>query len=90
MEYIPQNLNYVLKMKDGIIYVYDDAEALSQDRPHSLPYPDLETFALDMTHVLAMIADGPTWVQYLHCCLPFALQSIILLRDNSAITRFNP
>ncbi|KAI4901661.1 hypothetical protein NFI96_012834 [Prochilodus magdalenae] len=60
MEDIPQNLNYILKMKDGIIYVYDDAEAMTQEKPHSLPYPDMETFVLDMTHVLAMIADGPT------------------------------
>lgn len=60
MEDMPLNLNYILKMKDGIIYVYDDADALSKDEPHSLPYPDMETFAIDMTHVLAMIADGPT------------------------------
>lgn len=60
MEDIPQNLNYIMKMKDGIINVYDDAEALSKDMPHSLPYPDMETFTIDMTHVLAMIADGPT------------------------------
>uniref|UniRef100_A0A3B4CM82 AMP deaminase n=1 Tax=Pygocentrus nattereri TaxID=42514 RepID=A0A3B4CM82_PYGNA len=57
---IPQNLNYILKMKDGIIYVYVDAEAVTQEKPHGLPYPDMETFAIDMTHVLAMIADGPT------------------------------
>lgn len=60
MEDIPQNLDYILKMKDGIIHVYDDAEALSNDKPHTLPYPDMETFTIDMTHVLAMIADGPT------------------------------
>ncbi|XP_027017324.1 AMP deaminase 3b isoform X3 [Tachysurus fulvidraco] len=60
MEDIPQNLNYIMKMKDGIINVYDDAEALSKDMPHRLPYPDMETFTIDMTHVLAMIADGPT------------------------------
>lgn len=60
MEDIPQDLNFELKMKDGIIYVYDDAEALKQEQPRSLPYPDLETFAIDLSHVLAMIADGPT------------------------------
>lgn len=60
MEDIPQNLGYILKMKDGIIHVYDDADALSKDKPHTLPYPDMETFSIDMTHVLAMIADGPT------------------------------
>uniref|UniRef100_A0A674MRP6 AMP deaminase n=1 Tax=Takifugu rubripes TaxID=31033 RepID=A0A674MRP6_TAKRU len=59
MDNIPENLNYPLKMKDGIVYVYDNAEALSENRPHDLPYPDLETFAIDLSHVLAMIADGP-------------------------------
>ncbi|XP_054465521.1 AMP deaminase 3 [Anoplopoma fimbria] len=57
---IPENLNYELKMKDGIVYVYDNAEALKGNRPHDLPYPDLETFAVDFSQVLAMIADGPT------------------------------
>ncbi|XP_057189109.1 AMP deaminase 3 isoform X3 [Triplophysa rosa] len=60
MENIPENLNYQLKMKDGIIYVYENIEALSINKPHCLPYPDLETFAIDMSHVLAMIIDGPT------------------------------
>ncbi|XP_037622466.1 AMP deaminase 3b isoform X1 [Sebastes umbrosus] len=60
MEAIPENLNYELQMKDGIVHVYDNAEALEQQRPHNLPYPDLETFAIDLSHVLAMIIDGPT------------------------------
>ena len=60
LEGIPDDLDYVLQMKDGIVNVYDDAEALRQQRPRSLPYPDIETFAIDMSHVLAMIADGPT------------------------------
>lgn len=60
MEGIPDDLNYELQMKDGIVHVYDSAEALKQQRPHSLPYPDIETFAIDLSHVLAMIADGPT------------------------------
>lgn len=59
---IPEDLNYELKMKDGIVYVYDNAEALRENQPHDLPYPDFETFAVDFSHVLAMIADGPTWV----------------------------
>ncbi len=69
MEDLPQNLNYSLKMKEGIIYVYDNEDALKQDQPQSLPYPDLETFAIDMSHVLAMIADGPTWVSSCHTSL---------------------
>lgn len=60
MENIPENLNYELKMKDGIVYVYDNAQALRENQPNDLPYPDLETFAIDLSHVLAMIADGPT------------------------------
>lgn len=60
MDNIPENLNYELKMKDGIVYVYDNAEAMREHQPHDLPYPDLETFAIDLSHVLAMIADGPT------------------------------
>lgn len=60
MENIPENLNYVLKMKDGIVNVYDSPEAQGENSPHDLPYPDLETFAIDLNHVLAMIADGPT------------------------------
>ncbi|XP_053180252.1 AMP deaminase 3 isoform X2 [Scomber japonicus] len=60
MENIPENLNYELQMKDGIVNVYDSAEALRLNQPHDLPYPDLETFAIDLSHVLAMIADGPT------------------------------
>ncbi|XP_010879492.1 AMP deaminase 3 isoform X1 [Esox lucius] len=60
MENIPDNLSYELQMKDGIVYVYENAEALNQNRPRDLPYPDLETFAIDLSHVLAMIIDGPT------------------------------
>ncbi|XP_072551353.1 AMP deaminase 3b isoform X1 [Salminus brasiliensis] len=77
VEDIPQNLNYILKIKDGIIYVYDDAEALTQEKPHSLPYPDMETFAIDMTHLLAMIADGPTKT-YCHRRLNFLMSKFYL------------
>lgn len=62
MEAIPQDLNYQLKVKDGIVHVYKTTEDLNQERPHRLPYPDMETFAIDLSHVLAMIADGPTQV----------------------------
>ncbi|KAI5086625.1 AMP deaminase 3-like isoform X1, partial [Silurus meridionalis] len=60
MENIPENLSYMLKMRDGIVYVYENAAALKKNKPHCLPYPDLETFAIDMSYVLAMIIDGPT------------------------------
>ncbi|KAG7274429.1 hypothetical protein CRUP_033585 [Coryphaenoides rupestris] len=60
MENIPENLGFELKMRDGIVNVYDNMEALGENKPRNLPYPDLETFAIDLSHVLAMIADGPT------------------------------
>uniref|UniRef100_A0A674AJ55 AMP deaminase n=1 Tax=Salmo trutta TaxID=8032 RepID=A0A674AJ55_SALTR len=76
-EGIPDDLNYSLQMKDGIVYVYDDAEALKQQQPHSLPYPDLETFAIDLSHVLAMIVDGPTKT-YCHRRLNFVASKFYL------------
>ncbi|XP_029992504.1 AMP deaminase 3b [Sphaeramia orbicularis] len=79
MEGIPDNLNFHLQMKDGIVHVYDDADALREQRPHSLPYPDLETFAVDLSHVLAMIADGPTKT-YCHRRLTF-LESKFYLHE---------
>ncbi|XP_068578787.1 AMP deaminase 3-like isoform X1 [Cebidichthys violaceus] len=77
MEGVPEDLNYELQMKDGIVNVYDDAEALEQRRPHDLPYPDLETFAIDLSHVLAMIADGPTKT-YCHRRLNFLASKFYL------------
>ncbi|XP_033972723.1 AMP deaminase 3 [Trematomus bernacchii] len=77
MENIPENLNYELKMKDGIVNVYDDAEALRENHPHDLPYPDLETFAIDLGQVLVMIADGPTKT-YCHRRLNFLTSKFYL------------
>ncbi|XP_027871890.1 AMP deaminase 3 isoform X2 [Xiphophorus couchianus] len=57
---IPENLNYELKMKNGIVCVYDGGEALINDQPTDLPYPDLETYAIDLSDLLTMISDGPT------------------------------
>ncbi|XP_075884732.1 AMP deaminase 3b isoform X2 [Nelusetta ayraudi] len=77
MEGIPEDLAYQLQMKDGIVHVYDSAEDLKQQKPHSLPYPDLETFAIDLSHVLAMIADGPTKT-YCHRRLNFLASKFYL------------
>lgn len=68
MEGLPEDLNYELKLKDGIVHVYQTSEDLKQERPHGLPYPDIETFAIDLSHVLAMIADGPTQVPEITVC----------------------
>ncbi|CAL8295327.1 unnamed protein product [Boreogadus saida] len=60
LEDLPEDLGYLLQMTDGIVRVYTSPEALQQQQPRDLPYPDLETFSVDMGHVLAMIVDGPT------------------------------
>ncbi|MGH0138906.1 UNVERIFIED_CONTAM: hypothetical protein FKN15_053274 [Acipenser sinensis] len=75
----PENLNYQLKMNDGIIYVYDNEKMMKSNEPRSLPYPDLETFAIDLSHILALLADGPTKT-YCHRRLSF-LGSKFYLHD---------
>lgn len=59
-EDVPEDLGYQLQMKDGIVHVYASQEDLEQQEPLGLPYPDLVSFAVDMSYVLAMIIDGPT------------------------------
>lgn len=61
----PDNLDYVIKLKGGIPFVYDSKEMMELNEPRSLPYPDLQTYTLDLSHVLALIADGPTYVPLL-------------------------
>uniref|UniRef100_A0A8D0HDP0 AMP deaminase n=1 Tax=Sphenodon punctatus TaxID=8508 RepID=A0A8D0HDP0_SPHPU len=56
----PGNLDYVVKMKGGILFVYDNKEMMELNEPRSLPYPDLETYIVDLSHFLALIAHGPT------------------------------
>lgn len=59
---LPKNLGYVARMKDGVIYVYNDAAAADKHQPKDMPYPDLNTFIDDMNFLIALIAQGPTWV----------------------------
>ncbi|XP_074853505.1 AMP deaminase 3 isoform X6 [Carettochelys insculpta] len=56
----PGNLNYLVRMQGGIPFVYSNKEMMEHNKPRSLPYPDLETYTVDLSHVLALIADGPT------------------------------
>ncbi|XP_019511792.1 PREDICTED: AMP deaminase 3 isoform X5 [Hipposideros armiger] len=56
----PPNLGYLVRMQGGILFVYDNQKTLKCQEPHSLPYPDLETYTMDMSHILALITDGPT------------------------------
>ncbi|KAM3853421.1 AMP deaminase 3 isoform 1-T1 [Vipera latastei] len=56
----PGNLDYVVKMKEGIFLVFENKDMMELYEPRSLPCPDLQTYTLDLSHILALIADGPT------------------------------
>uniref|UniRef100_A0A8C6P0I4 AMP deaminase n=1 Tax=Nothobranchius furzeri TaxID=105023 RepID=A0A8C6P0I4_NOTFU len=74
---LPKNLGYVARMKDGLMYVYNDAAAADQHQPKDLPHPDYNTFIDDMNFLIALIAQGPTIVcqnkTYTHRRLKFLM-----------------
>jgi len=67
---LPENLGHVARMKDGVIYVYDDAAAADKHQPQDLPCPDYDTFVDDMNFLISLIALGPTKT-YTHRRLKF-------------------
>ncbi|XP_029361995.1 AMP deaminase 1 isoform X1 [Echeneis naucrates] len=67
---LPKNLGYVARMKDGVIYVYNDAAAADKHQPKDMPCPDYATFIDDMNFLIALIAQGPTKT-YTHRRLKF-------------------
>ncbi|KAL1021123.1 hypothetical protein UPYG_G00009100 [Umbra pygmaea] len=70
---LPENLNWVARMKDGIIYVYKDAAAADQHKPlEELHIPEYEVFIDDMNFLIALIAQGPTKT-YAHRRLKFLM-----------------
>ncbi|XP_071395187.1 AMP deaminase 1 isoform X1 [Centroberyx affinis] len=69
---LPKNLGYVARMKDGVIYVYNDAAAADKHQPKDLPCPDYDTFIDDMNFLIALIAQGPTKT-YTHRRLKFLM-----------------
>ncbi|KAB0401247.1 hypothetical protein E2I00_008247, partial [Balaenoptera physalus] len=42
----PRNLGFLVRMQGGVLYVYDNTKMLERREPHSLPYPDLETYTV--------------------------------------------
>ncbi|KAG7472716.1 hypothetical protein MATL_G00111810 [Megalops atlanticus] len=69
---LPENLGYVARMHEGIVYVYSNAEAADKHQPKDLPFPDYATFIDDMNFLIALIAQGPTKT-YTHRRLKFLL-----------------
>ncbi|XP_062397439.1 AMP deaminase 1 [Sardina pilchardus] len=66
----PEDLNYVARMRDGVVCVYKDAQASDKNESIGLPFPDLATFIDDMNFLIALIAQGPTKT-YTHRRLKF-------------------
>lgn len=75
----PENKNMALKMESGVIRVYDNKEKMETNQPCNLPYVDLESYTLDLSFLLALIADGPTKT-YCHRRLKF-LESKFYLHE---------
>ncbi|XP_068615193.1 AMP deaminase 1-like isoform X2 [Brachionichthys hirsutus] len=69
---LPKDLGYVARMKDGVIYVYNNAAAADKHQPKDLPCPDYDTFIDDMNFLIALIAQGPTKT-YTHRRLKFLM-----------------
>ncbi|XP_053313540.1 AMP deaminase 1 isoform X2 [Spea bombifrons] len=56
---LPADVGYHLQMKNGVIYVYPDEEAVAKNQPKDLNYPNLHTFVDDMNFLITLIAQGP-------------------------------
>ncbi|KAK2152412.1 hypothetical protein LSH36_329g01002 [Paralvinella palmiformis] len=54
-----EDLGYILKMENGIMKVYQDQQALDHNEPIEWPYPDRNTFLVDQSMMLVLMADGP-------------------------------
>ncbi|XP_075052400.1 AMP deaminase 1 isoform X2 [Mixophyes fleayi] len=67
---LPADLGYKSEMKDGVIYVYPDNDALNNKKPKNLNYPDIRVFVDDMNFLIMLIAQGPVKT-YTHRRLKF-------------------
>lgn len=48
-----------LKMVQGLMYVYENEEAMKNNTPLELPYVQPKTFLADQNIMYALISDGP-------------------------------
>ncbi|KAG9485528.1 hypothetical protein GDO78_008550 [Eleutherodactylus coqui] len=70
MDNLPADLGYKLQIKDGVIYVYSDDDALAKDKARDLNYPDFHVFIDDMNFLITLISQGPVKT-YAHRRLKF-------------------
>lgn len=55
----PESVGCLLKMKEGVVRVYKNEDALQQDQPLDWPYCDTKTFLSDQNIMYCFIMDGP-------------------------------
>ncbi|EDV19618.1 uncharacterized protein TRIADDRAFT_51147 [Trichoplax adhaerens] len=58
IEFLPDNGN-VCKIKNGIVMVYEDKDALEREKPLDLKHPDVQEFVSDRNVLLALCSHGP-------------------------------
>lgn len=56
------NLNFSLKMVDGVMHVYENDDSMAQDKPIEWPYPDRQSYLAELNIMLSLISDGPLYV----------------------------
>ncbi|XP_072166234.1 AMP deaminase 2-like [Diadema setosum] len=56
---MPDAISCELRIVDGVVRVFEDAEKMERNEPIELAYPDRATFLMDMNKLLALIANGP-------------------------------
>uniref|UniRef100_A0A023GDB2 AMP deaminase n=1 Tax=Amblyomma triste TaxID=251400 RepID=A0A023GDB2_AMBTT len=56
---VPPDLNYQLRMHNGVVHVYKTPEDMEAEKPLDFPYVNLPQFINDLNLMCAMIADGP-------------------------------
>ncbi|XP_048774179.2 AMP deaminase 2-like isoform X7 [Ostrea edulis] len=56
---VPTGVECCLKMVQGLVYVYENEEAMEKGTPLELPYVHPKTFLADQNIMYALISDGP-------------------------------
>ncbi|XP_061189305.1 AMP deaminase 2-like isoform X3 [Saccostrea echinata] len=56
---VPAGVECCLKMVQGLVYVYENKEAMEKGVPLELPYVQPKTFLADQNIMYALISDGP-------------------------------
>lgn len=58
MDILPDD-SRICKIKNGIVMVYKDDDAVEREQPEPLKYPDVKEFVADRNVLLAICSHGP-------------------------------